>query len=114
MAAYGFFDDVILPACVVTAFAGFFLLLAISRILYDYIERNYGLMLNKTLSSTFWVDQDMAMAYVGDIWALTRSGEYRRIESPFWRGLFAVNAAIGLATSTALVVLILGFLGLFQ
>ena len=28
MAAYGFFDDLILPACVVTAFAGFFLLLA--------------------------------------------------------------------------------------
>ncbi|WP_028454250.1 hypothetical protein [Chitinilyticum litopenaei] len=114
MAASGLFIDIVLPVCIVTAFGGFFLLLGLSRLLYDYVERNYGTMLNKTQSISFMVDQDLAMAYVGDIWRLTRTGHFRRIESGLWRGLFTVNALIGILTTVALLVLALGFLGLLR
>ncbi|MBE9610256.1 hypothetical protein [Chitinilyticum piscinae] len=111
MTAPGFFVDVVLPACVSTALGGFFLMLILSRLLYDYVERNYCTLFERTQSQTWWVDQDQAMAFVGDIWALTRSGRYRRIDSTAIRLLFGINAIIGALTISALAVLALGFLG---
>ncbi|WP_035061555.1 hypothetical protein [Andreprevotia chitinilytica] len=104
------FFDVILPVCVSGAFCGFFLLLILSRVLFDYMERNYSNLLPRTDSQTFWVDQDMAMAFVGDIWALTRSGRFRQLPSRFWRGMFWLNATVGGITIASLLTLFVAFL----
>jgi len=103
------FLDVILPACVSAGFLGFLALLVLSRLLYDYVQKHYSDMLAPTHSQSFWVDQDMAMAFIGDVWTLTRQRSFRRIASPFWRGLFWVNAVVGALTTVALAVLCLSF-----
>ncbi|KAF0814857.1 hypothetical protein IGB42_00913 [Andreprevotia sp. IGB-42] len=103
------FLDVVLPLCVSGSLIGFFLMLILSRILYDYVQRHYGNLLAPTESQTMWVDQDMAMAFVGDVWALTRRRDFRVIASPFWRGLFWVNAGVGLIAMLALITLCAAF-----
>ncbi|SMC29355.1 hypothetical protein SAMN02745857_03782 [Andreprevotia lacus DSM 23236] len=104
------FVDIVLPTCIAVGFVGFFLVLILSRLLYDYVRNNYGNLIESTQSQTMWVDQDMAGAFIGDVWALTRRRGFLVIESAFWRGLFWVNAVVGGATIVAVTVICAAFL----
>ncbi|WP_028451447.1 hypothetical protein [Chitinilyticum aquatile] len=109
MVPSGIFVDVLLPACIIGSLGGFLLYVLLSRLLYDYVDEHYHDMLPK-IRTSIYVDPDDVGAYMATIWAITRTGQYRRVESTFWRRLFVVNGIVGLILALSLLTICAAFI----
>ncbi|SMC29353.1 hypothetical protein SAMN02745857_03781 [Andreprevotia lacus DSM 23236] len=103
------FINYVLPVCISVGLGGFLSLLVLSRLLYDHVQRHHANLMDATRSQSFWLDQDQSMAFIADIWTMTRDGSFHRVQSPFWRVLFGVNAVIGGLMVLAMLVVCIGF-----
>ncbi|MBM3116050.1 hypothetical protein [Jeongeupia naejangsanensis] len=101
--------DYLLPTLVSTGLGSFLLFTLFARLVYDYLATHYHDLLSPQPTHGLH-DSDANGAFMADVWHVGRSGEWRRIDSAFWRGFFWLTMTTGgvmLVSLTGLVAIFL-------
>ncbi|MBM3116048.1 hypothetical protein [Jeongeupia naejangsanensis] len=86
--------DALLPMLVCGGLGGFLLFTLLARLVYDHLETHYHDILSPAATHGL-LETDSFGGYMADVWRVARSGEWRRIESAFWRGMLWFSMSAG-------------------
>ncbi|WP_432722298.1 hypothetical protein R0381_001763 [Jeongeupia wiesaeckerbachi] len=86
--------DTLIPLLVSGSLGGFLLFVLLARLVYDHLETHYRDALSSPATHGF-LETDSMGGYMAEVWRVGRSGDWRRIESPFWRGFFWLAITAG-------------------
>ncbi|GHD60877.1 hypothetical protein [Jeongeupia chitinilytica] len=86
--------DYLLPILVSAGLSSFLLFILFARLVYDHLATHYHDMLSPRPTNGLH-DSDANGVFMSDVWQAGRSGEWRRIDSTFWRGFFLLTMTTG-------------------
>ncbi|XZG69688.1 hypothetical protein ACTSKR_13665 [Chitinibacteraceae bacterium HSL-7] len=82
------------PLLVTTSFASTVAYIVMARTLYGHVESHYNDMIPQQFVHSLAGD-DNAAAFMRRLGEWRRSGEYKRVQEPWWQTLFLASAIVG-------------------